>query len=367
MFEGTKSVKEKENSIQEFTVQFSSDWASIDGTVLPLGQISTDILNLPDETLHQLQEKLSVLFEMIQQKLFHPDIKKDLALVSAVQDKLNEVLDLIFILPLYKYLDLDKPKAQNMLLIAYQDYPSEFSKMVTMGTEENYLMVNFFQKMSIIFDEIISFQSYVGNLLDFYFEKLKKRNSEHYAVAVYDFFNTPELLNKIANSLPPRPAFLFQQSRSTMIEYTTMPNPENKKQYLIAERMVFHTIGAFLHVDFFRGLMAGNAPRRCHHCHNYFLLTDGYNICYCNNIAPGETERTCRRIGAHKKEASKDNKSPIQVEYNKVYNRLKTRKSRGKISVDEWNKAVAKAQDLKEQSELGKISEFDLKRLFEKM
>ena len=29
----------------------------------------------------------------------------------------------------------------------------------------------------------------------------------------------------------------------------------------------------------------------------YFLLTNGYNTCYCNNIAPGETERTCRKVG----------------------------------------------------------------------
>lgn len=38
-------------------------------------------------------------------------------------------------------------------------------------------------------------------------------------------------------------------------------------------------------------------PRRCHNCGKYFLLTNGYNTCYCNNIAPGETERTCRKVG----------------------------------------------------------------------
>ena len=58
----------------------------------------------------------------------------------------------------------------------------------------------------------------------------------------------------------------------------------------------------FLEVEFFRGRTAGNAPRRCHNCGKYFLLTAGYNTCYCNNIAPGETERTCRKVGAHRKE-----------------------------------------------------------------
>ena len=58
-----------------------------------------------------------------------------------------------------------------------------------------------------------------------------------------------------------------------------------------------------LEAEFFRGLAAGNAPRWCRNCGKYFLLTAGYNTCYCNNIAPGETERTCRKVGAHRKEA----------------------------------------------------------------
>lgn len=59
----------------------------------------------------------------------------------------------------------------------------------------------------------------------------------------------------------------------------------------------------FLYTEFYRALMAGNALRRCHNCGRYFLLTAGYNTCYCNNIAPGETKRTCRKVGAHKKSA----------------------------------------------------------------
>ena len=48
----------------------------------------------------------------------------------------------------------------------------------------------------------------------------------------------------------------------------------------------------FLRTEFYRGLAIGNAPRRCHNCGRYFLLTAGYSTC-CGNIAPGEAERTC--------------------------------------------------------------------------
>ena len=92
------------------------------------------------------------------------------------------------------------------------------------------------------------------------------------------------------------------------------------------------------------------------------MLTAGYNTCYCNNIAPGETERTCRKVGAHRKEArDRADRTPAQVEYDRAYNRLKQRKNRRKISLDEWNKAVARAQELLEQSGRGELTDEELK------
>ncbi|MEG2989343.1 MAG: DUF6076 domain-containing protein, partial [Oscillospiraceae bacterium] len=54
--------------------------------------------------------------------------------------------------------------------------------------------------------------------------------------------------------------------------------------------------------------------------------------------------------------------TPAQKEYAKAYNRLKARKQRGKIGVDDWNAIVAKAQDLKEQTERGELSDEELRR-----
>ena len=99
---------------------------------------------------------------------------------------------------------------------------------------------------------------------------------------------------------------------------------------------------------------------------NFFLLTAGDNTCYCNNIAPGETERTCRKVGAHKKAEAKE-KTPAQMEYRRVYNRLKTQKSRGKISVDEWNVLVAQAQEVKDRAECGELSDEEMKAAFKGM
>ncbi len=136
----------------------------------------------------------------------------------------------------------------------------------------------------------------------------------------------------------------------------------------IAERATFNSLTDFLRTEFYRGLAKGNAPRCCHNCGRYFLLTAGYNTCYCNNIAPGETKRTCRKVGAHRKEAQgKENRTPAQKEYDRTYNRLKVRKQRGKISADEWNAAVAKAQELVAQSERGELTDEMLKQRLEEL
>ena len=73
-------------------------------------------------------------------------------------------------------------------------------------------------------------------------------------------------------------------------------------------------------------------------------------------------------MGAHRKEArGKANRTPAQKEYDRAYNRLKQRKNRRKISLDEWNAAVAQAQELLEQSGRGELTDEELKRKLEEL
>ena len=48
-----------------------------------------------------------------------------------------------------------------------------------------------------------------------------------------------------------------------------------------------------------------------------------------------------------------------------VSNRLKMQKNRGKISVDEWNAAVAQALEVKDRAERGELSDGEMKAAFE--
>ena len=55
------------------------------------------------------------------------------------------------------------------------------------------------------------------------------------------------------------------------------------------------------------------------------------------------------------------------MEYDRTYNRLKQRKVRGKISVDEWDAAVVKAMQLLEQVKHGELADDKAKERFRKI
>ncbi|NLI91957.1 MAG: hypothetical protein GX434_07025 [Peptococcaceae bacterium] len=195
-----------------------------------------------------------------------------------------------------------------------------------------------------------------------YFENLPRRNSEAYAQAYSNYYrDMADAGALLFGDLP------FEQRFPVKVRFTPLRHPQGKGKPMIAEEVEFSYLSQFLYMDFYRGLIAGNMPRRCHNCGRYFLLNKGYDACYCNNVAPGETGKTCRKIGAHKKEARKEGKTPARLEYDKVYNRLKTRRARGKLSVDEWNAAVALALEYKDKAEAGKISDSELKEIYDKM
>lgn len=46
---------------------------------------------------------------------------------------------------------------------------------------------------------------------------------------------------------------------------------------------------------------------------------------------------------------------------------MKARKKRGKIDTAEWNDAVAKAQELRDRSERGELTDEELKRKLEEL
>ena len=75
MIEGTKGANEKVNTLQEFTLMFWKNQILINGNKIPLGQCTTNILNLSDDYLVEMNSSHNALVGAMQ-PLFDSRIKK---------------------------------------------------------------------------------------------------------------------------------------------------------------------------------------------------------------------------------------------------------------------------------------------------
>lgn len=340
-----------------FTVFFYGNHVYIGGKEFPIGQSVVDILNLDESVLDEIDRRVQEFIPAAQTLLAE---KTDSAAALA-QARLNAVLDVLFTLPVYRDLPMDEENSYHLFELLMAD-EERWAQMEEPTSEGRVMFRGMLASLACLADSLRGFRQQIDVMAQQYFEPLKRRNANAYAGA-YSFF--------YAHMLTVGAHFFhesFQQSFPVEVSFVPMQGPEgHEKEIFIAEKATFSSLTDFLRTEFYRGLAIGNAPRPCHNCGRYFLLTAGYNTCYCNNIAPGETERTCRKVGAHRKEArGRANRTPVKVEYDRAYNRLKTRKQRGKISADEWNTAVAKAQELVAQSERGELTDEQLRnKLYE--
>ena len=75
----------------------------LDGTVFPLGQLTTDVLNLDGEILTEIDRRVDGFMSAVWMLLQ----KKTDSAARSMQEQINAVWDLIFDLPVYRNLRLD--------------------------------------------------------------------------------------------------------------------------------------------------------------------------------------------------------------------------------------------------------------------
>ena len=340
----------------QFTVFFYDNHVFIGGKEYPVGQCCVDMVNLDEAVLNEIDQRVAAFIPAAIALL---NEKSDSAAALA-QERLNAVWDIVFSLPVYRDLKMDEECNYHTFQRLMED--KEKWAQVQDPASEGYAIYQGMMAGLICFvDNLRRFRQQIIRMTERYFEPLNRRNSAAYADAYSCFYAQMLLIGAQLHED-------FDQSFPMEVSFVPMMHRTEQDTMFIAEKAAFNSLTNFLRTEFYRGLAKGNAPRRCHNCGRYFLLTAGYNTCYCNNIAPGETKRTCRKVGAHRKEAQgKENRTPAQREYDRTYNRLKVRKQRGKISVGEWNVAVAKAQELVAQSERGELTDEVLKQKLGKL
>ena len=118
----------------------------------------------------------------------------------------------------------------------------------------------------------------------------------------------------------------------------------------IVEKMYFDRLADFVYVEFMKGLQRGFVPKCCPNCGRWFLQQPGMTYSYCDSLAPGETSKTCRDVGATAsfKEKSKNNEvwTVHQRAYKKYYART-MKKTLRKTDFEVW---AREAEALREEA-----------------
>ena len=335
-----------------FSIFFPGDKLIAGRRTYPLGEIITELLNLRNEWFVELQKCADNFVPAAREML----ASKNERAAPDVQERLNAVWDLLLELPPYRDMDLDIRTAYHLFPLLVSD-SEKWQEITTAGTEGCKRTEWLLDTIGSLSQNLLAFMNQVDATPTLYFELLGKRNKDAYGFAFTRWY-----MDTLKNAPIFSPDADWEVSTEVAIEFVPVNNLDETHRPVIAEKLQFNSLVSFLYADFYRGLIHGNCPRRCHNCGKYFLLTAGYNTCYCNNVAPGETLRTCRKVGAHNKaEKEKASETPAQQEYRKAYNRLKVRKNRKKISNDEWNEKVVQAQEWKDLAEQGKLSDSELR------
>jgi len=131
----------------------------------------------------------------------------------------------------------------------------------------------------------------------------------------------------------------------------------------LCETYVFDSLGAFLYVDFFRGLDRSYLPRRCDNCGRYFLLTAGKYSSYCERPLENALGKTCRDVGARKRYDDKCKTDPIWLAYNRAYKAHYARYLKKKMTTAQFEQWSRYAVELREQAENGTLAQTEYERL----
>ena len=335
---------------------------------LPLGAVTVDVLNLDDALLSKLHASALTLHNEV--AAFLSD-DYDAAQEAFANNALQDFFSLLTQFPVYRELEMNRMPSFELL----RSFPDARERMRTKGTEEYMQTRTWLMHLQALVPTIRAFRQRAEKLLDEYFSDVTERTPSGYAKRLSEYFThvgfeylfasdaleqedlTDEAFERMRKDYRTELERAYFPSHIPIaVAYRSLPHPKSDGDFLLAEEVFFRDVGTFLSLDLMRGFMVGHLPRRYAHCRRWFLLESGYDIRYCENPAPGEPDKTCRKVGAHRKEARLNSTNKIREEYRRVSNRLKGQKFRGTLSVDDWNEYMRQAQDLRDDAMEGRLT-----------
>lgn len=306
-----------------FSAVFGPGECLLNGKWYPLGHFAAEALEMDTGLLRKLRDAAAD---------FKPELEVFLAARTAssaavAQQKLDAVWAVLAQLPAYKNFAPYSHGSEG-LFHSMREHPDRTDDSVTEGTDFHRAMTYWLDRLERLPDAVDNFIRNTSLMLGDYFEDLPTRSPAAYAEAYERYRRMMKTAFQYAEEEDEMDEDLESIELDFPVRLGFRAMAAKDGGAVFGEELTFNELASFLYTDLYKGMAAGNVPRRCHNCKHFFLTVGGHDTVYCNRIAPDETKRTCRQVGAHRKEKRK-NEAPIHKEYFKAYNRLKGRKSRG--------------------------------------
>ena len=118
----------------------------------------------------------------------------------------------------------------------------------------------------------------------------------------------------------------------------------------IVEKMYFDRLADFVYVEFMKGLQKGFVPKRCPNCGRWFLQKPGTTYAYCDGLAPGETDKTCRDVGATASFKAKANNNEVWTVHQRAYKKYYARTMKKTLSKSDFEVWAREAEALRDEA-----------------
>ena len=125
----------------------------------------------------------------------------------------------------------------------------------------------------------------------------------------------------------------------------------SKEALRLAEQYRLTRLTELVYMDLMHLLLAGSSIHRCRHCGRFFVPERDYNYRYCSRVAPGETERTCREVGAARARQSKLENSAVLTAYQRAYKRYYARVLKQRWSKEQFQRWQEAAVCIRSEAE----------------
>lgn len=315
----------------------------INGAAFSLGELTTQILNMPKDEYVKMFKLAEAAFETMY-KNKTPPLKEEwlacndkllaleqmmlryrlFALIKDNQQIIYEAQTYLAQMNLFdndKYEMCESEEALRKMELEYHEYINEWEDDSLQRDMPEYENVKDIPRELLIFpgsvqdkwnyycgycsnymrviQDIGWFHDTILNFINHFLSSLRTLNRDNYAAALNEFlygdFADKMISNPVSNS------GLYARSDKMLMEYIPRETFEGSGEYKIYTYYQANRLQALLKTDFYRALEAGYIIRKCEYCGRCFLLKKAYHTKYCDNPAPDDPKHTCAQLGYRKR------------------------------------------------------------------